>query len=57
MKIIIGGGISGLWLATEYKALEIPFAVLEKDSLGSSQTLASQGTIHGGKKYFLTKTY
>ncbi len=54
MKIIIGGGIAGLWLAAEYKALGIPFALLEKNSLGFSQTLASQGIIHGGTKYSLT---
>ena len=53
MKIIIGGGIAGLWLAAEYKALGIPLH-FRKEPLGFSQTLASQGIIHGGTKYSLT---
>ena len=53
MKIIIGGGISGLWLAAELKARDIPCCVIEKNKLGQGQTLASQGMIHGGTKYAL----
>ncbi|MDB4021431.1 FAD-dependent oxidoreductase [Litorivicinus sp.] len=53
MKIIVGGGISGLWLAAELKARSIPCCVLEKNALGQGQTLASQGMIHGGTKYAL----
>ena len=53
MKIIVGGGISGLWLAAELKARNIPCCVIEKSALGQGQTLASQGMIHGGTKYAL----
>tara|TARA_B100001093_G_scaffold281638_1_gene269070 strand:+ start:1240 stop:2361 length:1122 start_codon:yes stop_codon:yes gene_type:complete len=53
MKIIVGGGISGLWLAAELKSRDIPCCVIEKNALGQGQTLASQGMIHGGTKYAL----
>ena len=53
MKIIVGGGISGLWLAAELTARNVPCCVLESGPLGQGQTLASQGMIHGGTKYAL----
>lgn len=53
MKIIVGGGVSGLWLAAECQARGIPCVVLEQGQLGGGQTLASQGMIHGGTKYAL----
>ena len=53
MKIIVGGGIAGLWLALEYQARGVPCIVLEQGALGQGQTLASQGMIHGGTKYAL----
>lgn len=51
---IIGGGIAGAWalnllLAKGYNAI-----LLEADSLGCAQTLASQGMVHGGLKYALS---
>lgn len=50
---IIGGGIAGLWLLNRllnegYRAL-----LFEHRALGSDQTIASQGMIHGGIKYTL----
>ncbi len=51
MKIIVGGGISGLWLAAELRSRNIPCLILEKAALGEAQTLSSQGMIHGGTKY------
>lgn len=53
MKIIVGGGISGLWLAAELHSRNIPCLILEKAAVGEAQTLASQGMIHGGTKYSL----
>ncbi|WP_049630875.1 FAD-dependent oxidoreductase [Cellvibrio sp. pealriver] len=50
---IIGGGVAGLWLANRAKAAGFSVAVLESKALGSDQTLASQGMIHGGMKYTL----
>jgi hypothetical protein len=50
---IIGGGVAGLWLANRAKAAGFSVAVFESRALGSDQTLASQGMIHGGMKYTL----
>ena len=50
---IIGGGISGLWLLNSFKSRGFRTLLFEKRSLGSGQTLASQGMIHGGVKYNL----
>ncbi len=51
--IIFGGGIAGLWLANRLKRAGYNLIVIEKDAVGSGQTLASQGMIHGGQKYTL----
>lgn len=50
---IIGGGVAGLWLANRAKSAGFSVALLESKALGSDQTLASQGMIHGGMKYTL----
>lgn len=50
---IIGGGVAGLWLANRAKTAGFSVAVFESRALGSDQTLASQGMIHGGMKYTL----
>lgn len=50
---IIGGGIAGLWLANRAKSAGYSIALFESKVLGSDQTLASQGMIHGGMKYTL----
>jgi len=52
--VIIGGGIAGLWLANRLKRAGLSVAVLEHKALGSDQTIASQGMIHGGVKYTLS---
>ena len=52
--IIIGGGVSGLWLLNHFSQLGYSIALFEKDELGSQQTIASQGMIHGGVKYALS---
>lgn len=51
--VIIGGGIAGLWLLNRLRAEGHAAILLEADALGGSQTLASQGIIHGGLKYAL----
>ena len=51
---IIGGGVAGLWLANRLKAQGLMTAVFEHKALGSDQTMASQGMIHGGMKYTLS---
>lgn len=51
--LIIGGGIAGLWLINHLQSLGHECLLLEKNSLGGAQTLASQGIIHGGLKYAL----
>lgn len=50
---IVGGGVAGLWLRARLEAAGIATALLERDTLGGSQTFASQGMIHGGIKYTL----
>lgn len=51
--IIIGGGIAGLWTLHRLKQAGFSVCLLEKNALGSGQTIASQGIIHGGSKYAL----
>lgn len=51
--VIFGGGIAGLWLLNRLRDLGYHAILLETEKLGSGQTLASQGIIHGGLKYAL----
>jgi len=51
--VIIGGGVAGLWLLNRLCNRGYNAIVLEHKALGSGQTLASQGMIHGGIKYTL----
>jgi len=51
--LIIGGGIAGLWSCTKLRQLGYSVIVLEKEQIGSGQTIKSQGIIHGGTKYSL----
>ncbi len=51
--IIVGGGIAGLWLLNVLRSRGYSAVLFESDSLGSGQTLASQGIVHGGIKYAL----
>lgn len=54
MIAIIGGGIAGLWILASLRARGHDAILVEQDALGTGQTLASQGIIHGGTKYALT---
>lgn len=51
--IIVGGGIAGLWLLNRLVNLGYNAVLFEQSALGSNQTIASQGMIHGGIKYAL----
>ncbi|MDT8397400.1 MAG: FAD-dependent oxidoreductase [Pseudomonadales bacterium] len=51
--VILGGGIAGLWLLRRLLAAGYDAILLERSALGSGQTIASQGMIHGGIKYAL----
>lgn len=51
--IIFGGGIAGLFVASRLRRAGYNLILIEKDTLGGMQTLASQGMIHGGQKYTL----
>ena len=53
---IIGGGVAGLWLANRMANTGYSLALFETKALGSDQTVASQGMIHGGMKYTLSGT-
>ncbi len=50
---VIGGGIAGLWLLNRLRQSGYSSLLVEKSALGSGQTIASQGMIHGGLKYAL----
>ncbi|HNE27160.1 MAG TPA: FAD-dependent oxidoreductase, partial [Pseudomonadales bacterium] len=51
---IIGGGIAGLWLLACARRAGYNAVLFERAALGSGQTVASQGMIHGGVKYTLS---
>lgn len=50
---IAGAGIAGLWLANLLVNRGFDVAVCEAGKVGGTQTMASQGLIHGGVKYAL----
>lgn len=51
--VIIGGGVAGLWLLNRLRQQGYNAILFEQGALGSGQTIASQGMIHGGVKYTL----
>ena len=53
---IAGAGVAGLWLANLLLSRGLEVAVCERGEVGGTQTIASQGLIHGGVKYALTGT-
>lgn len=50
---ILGGGIAGLWIHNLLRRRGYSCVLLETARLGGTQTLHSQGIIHGGLKYAL----
>jgi hypothetical protein len=50
---IIGGGIAGLWTLNQLRNNGYSAILFEQTALGSDQTIASQGMIHGGIKFAL----
>lgn len=52
--VIFGGGAAGLWILDDLKRAGYRTVLLEAGDLGSGQTIASQGIIHGGLKYTLS---
>ena len=48
---IVGGGISGLWIANLLAGRGLSVVICEPRGVGGVQTLASQGIVHGGAKY------
>ena len=51
--VIIGAGIAGLWLHNRLNDLGYYAILIDKQPIGGTQTLSSQGIIHGGAKYTL----
>lgn len=51
--VVVGGGIAGLWTLDRLRSAGHDAVLLEAESLGHGQTLASQGMVHGGLKYAL----
>lgn len=52
--VIFGGGAAGLWLLDVLIREGVDALLLEANDLGSGQTIASQGILHGGLKYTLS---
>ncbi|HAT27490.1 MAG TPA: hypothetical protein DCS89_10770 [Gammaproteobacteria bacterium] len=55
--VIFGGGVAGLWLLNRLRSNGFHAILLEADTLGGGQTIASQGIIHGGLKYALSGSF
>ena len=53
-SVIFGGGAAGLWLLDRLSRDGHHVVLLEARALGTGQTVASQGIIHGGLKYSLS---
>lgn len=51
--IIFGGGVAGLWTLNFLREKGHQAILVESKDLGGTQTLASQGMIHGGVRYSL----
>ncbi len=51
--IIVGAGIAGLWSFNVLRTKGYDVILLEKDTIGGVQSMASQGMIHGGQRYAL----
>lgn len=51
--VLIGGGVAGLWILNRLCNAGYNAVLFEQATLGSGQTIASQGMIHGGVKYTL----
>ncbi len=51
--LIFGGGAAGLWVLDELRRAGMSVLLVETASLGTGQTIASQGIIHGRIKYTL----
>ncbi len=54
--IVIGGGIAGLWTLNRLCNAGYDAYLFDSGELGSGQSIASQGMIHGGIKYALGGT-
>jgi glycerol-3-phosphate dehydrogenase len=52
--VLIGGGVAGLWILNRLCRAGYNAVLFEQAELGSGQTVASQGMIHGGVKYTLS---
>jgi glycine/D-amino acid oxidase-like deaminating enzyme len=53
---VIGGGVAGLWTLNRLAAAGIDARLVEPRALGTGQSIAAQGIIHGGIKYTLAGT-
>ena len=51
--VIFGAGIAGLWTFHSLKKMGYDVLLLERESIGGGQTIASQGIIHSGLKFSL----
>lgn len=54
--VVAGAGIAGLWALRRLLEEGYDAVLVESEAIGSGQTLASQGILHGGVKYGLDGT-
>lgn len=53
--VILGGGIAGLWARAALTAAGFGVVLITDQPLGAGQTVASQGILHRGLKYALSR--
>jgi glycine/D-amino acid oxidase-like deaminating enzyme len=54
--LLVGGGVAGLWTLRRLLAAGVDALLVEPRALGTGQTIAAQGIVHGGIKYTLAGT-
>lgn len=51
--VVMGAGVAGLWTLARLRAAGFSAVALEAAAMGATQSIGSQGIIHGGVKYAL----
>ena len=54
--LVFGGGVAGLFILDRCLSNGLRCVLLESNSLGTGQTIDSQGILHGGLKYAITSS-
>ncbi|MCC6427087.1 MAG: FAD-dependent oxidoreductase [Phycisphaerales bacterium] len=54
--VVIGGGITGLWIRASLSRAGYGVVLIERSCLGDGQTMRSQGILHRGVKYAFSES-